>query len=51
MAWAYVGFERTKEDANREVAWMKKTYKRYKNTKFKVVKIDIATYGMFRKTG
>ena len=49
MGWVYVGFERNKKDAAREVAYMKKTFKIYKGVSFKIVKVDAKTYAMFRK--
>ena len=51
MSWAYVGFERNRKDAEREIVYMKKTFKRYKGVSFKVAKVDDKTYAMFRKTG
>lgn len=50
MPWAYVGFERSNADARKEVAYMKRTFKRYKNTAFKIVKVDPKTHAMFRQT-
>lgn len=50
MPWAYVGFERTRKEAKDEIAYMKRTYKRYKNTQFKIAKVDSRMFAMFRKT-
>ena len=50
MGWAYVGFERSRKDAEKEVAYLKKTAKIYKGVSFKVVKVDAKTFAMFRKT-
>jgi len=50
MGWVYVGFERSRKDAEREVVSMTKTLKYYKGVSFKIAKVDAKTYAMFRKT-
>lgn len=42
-------FERSRKEAEREVAYMKKTFKIYKGVSFKIAKVDAKTYAMFRK--